>query len=177
MRWQASVLARKDAAIICHKLPKEVDVFVVERIHGEIDFGLRTGSTPFDRSAFAAALLIIPFVCMGLARHNLFDFAVQSVAAKRRIVFLDFQFFGLEFFVAGGRVARGAFAFLASLGAFDGDNFAGHKLILFPSRAFLQLPSLLLRSRPLRRCQLCLECRAGADAARLRVRAGPALLP
>src|SRR3954463_8786033 len=51
---------------------------------------------------------------------------MQRVAAQRRIVFFDLQLFGLQFLVAGGCVAGGRFAFLARLGAFNRNNFAGH---------------------------------------------------
>ena len=43
---------------------------------------------------------------IGLARHKLFNFFVQRVAAEGWVIFLNFQFFQLQFFVAGGGVAR-----------------------------------------------------------------------
>ena len=43
------------------------------------------------------------------------------------VAFFDFELFGLELFIASGGVAGGGFAFLARLGALDGDDFAGHR--------------------------------------------------
>src|SRR5450432_608273 len=66
-------------------------------------------------------------------RGILFDLLVQGVAAQKRIELFQFQLLRLQFFVARGRVARGRLAFLARLAAFDGDDFACHKLFfLFP---------------------------------------------
>ena len=47
------------------------------------------------------------------------------------IVFLFFHSLGLLFFVAGGHVAGDRLAFSLRLGAFDGDDFACHNLLLF----------------------------------------------
>src|ERR1017187_7036787 len=51
---------------------------------------------------------------------------MQRVAAQEPVVFFNFQLFRLQLFVPGGGVARRRFAFLARLGAFDGDDFAWH---------------------------------------------------
>src|SRR5262245_1184150 len=51
-------------------------------------------------------------------RGILLDLLMQCVALQGRIVFFDFELFGLKLFVAAGRVAGGRLAFLARLGAF-----------------------------------------------------------
>src|SRR5271154_481167 len=61
-------------------------------------------------------------------RGILFDLLVQRVAAQKRIELLKLQFLRLQLLVARGSVTRGRFAFLARLAAFDGDDFACHKL-------------------------------------------------
>src|SRR5947208_1105387 len=48
------------------------------------------------------------------------------MAAEGRVVFLDFQLLRFRFFVAGGGVTGRGFAYLARLGAFDGDDLSGH---------------------------------------------------
>src|SRR2546427_9043650 len=98
---------------------------------------------------------------------------MERVTAQKRIVLPDLQLFRLHLFVAGGGVARGGLALLPRLGAFNGDNFAGHNrslsqrlrrgdlkaghtagIIPFPWPAFLP-PLLPLRSRRPRRCRPC----------------------
>src|SRR5271155_2587512 len=64
-------------------------------------------------------------------RGILFNLLVQGVTAQKRIELLELQFLRLQFFVARGGVARRRLAFLARLAAFDGDDFACHKLFLF----------------------------------------------
>jgi hypothetical protein len=61
---------------------------------------------------------------------------VHGVAAEKRIIFFDFEFLGLKFFVARCRVAGRCFAFLARFRAFNRDNFSWHKLFFFFGRLF-----------------------------------------
>jgi len=56
---------------------------------------------------------------------------MQRVPAERGVKLLNLELLGLQFFVAGGGVARRGLAFLAGFAAFDGDDFSGHKLFFF----------------------------------------------
>src|SRR5690349_2922205 len=56
----------------------------------------------------------------------LFNFAVEGVAAKSRVILFQLQLFGFELLIAGGAIARRGFSLFARLGAFDGDDFARH---------------------------------------------------
>ncbi len=67
---------------------------------------------------------------MGFAWHKLLDFAMQRVAAEGWIVLPDLQFLRLQFLIARGRIAGGRFALFTRFRAFNGDNFAWHKLFL-----------------------------------------------
>src|SRR5271170_5022399 len=51
---------------------------------------------------------------------------MEGAAAQGGVVFFDLQLLGLQLFVASRCVARGRFALLARLGAFNGDDFSGH---------------------------------------------------
>src|SRR5581483_7248631 len=62
---------------------------------------------------------------------KLFDFLVHRMAAQGGVIFLQLQFFGLQFFVATGDIAGRRLALLARFGAFDCYSFTGHKLFLF----------------------------------------------
>src|ERR1700677_626605 len=73
---------------------------------------------------------------------------MERAAAEGGIVFFDFQFFGLEFFVARGGVARRGFAFLAGFGAFDGDDLAGHDIYSFSLAGFSSTSSSSSASTP-----------------------------
>ena len=59
---------------------------------------------------------------------GLLDFAMQCVTTQGWIEFLDLQLLGLQLLVAGGGVARRRFTLLTGFRAFDGDDFARHKL-------------------------------------------------
>lgn len=56
---------------------------------------------------------------------------MQGVAAQRRVVFSQLEFFGFELLIAGGGVARRGFAFFSRLGAFNRNDFPWHGLFLF----------------------------------------------
>jgi len=127
MSGHSSVFARKDAALVGHVLAEQIGVLEVQRVGSEINFGFRARST-----VFRGALAALVFIFMSFAGHNkLFNFAMNGVAAQRGVVFLHFEFFRLQLFVAAGAVAGGRFALLARLGAFNGDDFAGHKFYSF----------------------------------------------
>jgi hypothetical protein len=59
---------------------------------------------------------------------ELFYFAMNGVTAKGGIIFFDLELLGLELFITRGGITGRGFAFLSRLGAFNGDNFAGHSL-------------------------------------------------
>ena len=94
MRRQTGILARENAALVGHKLPEQVSVFEIESVDGKIDLGFRTGCTDFSKGRTAASATLLGFVGSGFSRHKLFDFAMQGVAAQRRIVFSQLEFFG-----------------------------------------------------------------------------------
>ena len=132
MRRQPRVFAWKNAPLVRHKLLEQGDVLVVQGIERKVDFRLWTGCADFDGASLAAGAASGRFFGMCFSWHGkLFDFAMHRTAAQGGVILFDLQFFGLELFVARGRVAGGRLAFLARLGAFDGDNLAGH-FIPFP---------------------------------------------
>ena len=141
MRGQAGVFARQYAAGVRHKLAEQIDVLIVQSIHREIDLRLGARRADFHRSALcSAALAPSSAVGIGLTWHKfLSDFAVQSVAAQEAIVLHQLDFFGLELFVACGKISRRRFAFFASFRAFEGNNFSRHKLFFFLRRLFFGL--------------------------------------
>ena len=53
---QPRVLARQDAALIGDELLEQVHILVIKRVHGEVNFGFRTGNPHFRRGPFAAAI-------------------------------------------------------------------------------------------------------------------------
>ena len=88
MGGHAGVFAGQDAALVGHVLAKQIGVFVIERVGGEINLGFGPG-----RAIFHGALAALFFVFMGLAGHKkLFDFAVNGVAPQRGVILLHFQF-------------------------------------------------------------------------------------
>lgn len=131
MGRQAGVFARKNTSLVRDELPEQIDVLEVKSVNGEIDFGLRTRCANF---AVAGAATFFGFIWTSFSGHRiLLDFAMERVPTQGRVVFFNLQLFGLQLFVACRRVARRGFAFLACFGAFDRDDFARHKFILFPS--------------------------------------------
>ena len=135
MRGHAGVFARQDAAQVGHILPEQRNVLEIERVLGEVNLRFRAWRAVFRRAA-AAALV---FVGIRLAWHKLFYFLVQSVPAEKRIELVKLQFLRLQFLVAGGRVAGRRLALLACFTAFNGDDFACHKLFLFFNDFFFRL--------------------------------------
>jgi hypothetical protein len=95
MRGQTGIFAGKDTALVGRELAEQRSVFEIQRVHGEIDLGLRTRRPLFGHRPFAATFAIAPlFMC--LARHKpLLDFLVQRVTAQERIVFFDLELFRL----------------------------------------------------------------------------------
>jgi hypothetical protein len=85
MRGQTGVLARQDSALVGHELPQQVDVFKIERICREIDFGFGPRRAHFHERS-AAPTTAVRLVRASFARHKLFDFAMERVAAQGRIV-------------------------------------------------------------------------------------------
>ena len=49
MRRQSGVFARKNAALVGHKLLEQRDVLVVQRVERKVDFRLRAGGADFER--------------------------------------------------------------------------------------------------------------------------------
>ena len=101
----ASSAAELNPAAVIYKLPEQIRIFVVNGVGGKINFRLRARRARFRGLAFAFLLAVE----IGFARHSfalkfLFDFAMHGVAAEKRIVFFDFQFFRLQFFIARCRV-------------------------------------------------------------------------
>src|SRR5258707_956742 len=74
---------------------------------------------------------------------------MHGMAAQSGVILLELQLLGLELFVARGGVARGRLSLFSRFGAFDRDNFPGHKFIPF---LWASLPALLPRIR-LRSCR------------------------
>ena len=64
----ADLIERKDAALIGDKLPQEIRIFEIERVHGKIDFRLGPGRA-FFRAATTTA--VVGFVGIGFAGHRL----------------------------------------------------------------------------------------------------------
>lgn len=121
---QTGVFAREDAAVVRHKLAKQVRVAEIECIDGEIDLRLR---------ALEARLVarIATLVFLVLAGHDvLLNFAVKSVATEEGVKLLLLDLFLLDLLVAGGLVTGHGLAFLFGFRAFDGDYFAGHEIML-----------------------------------------------
>jgi hypothetical protein len=58
MRRQPSVFARKNAALVRHKLPQQGGVFEIERIDRKVDLGFRARSPHFHRPAARALVLL-----------------------------------------------------------------------------------------------------------------------
>src|ERR1043166_1054351 len=126
MRGQAGVLARENAALIRDESLEQVRVLVIEGIRGKVNFRFRARRARF---AISGAATTFVFLRTSFARHSgLLDFLVQGMTAQRGIVFSNLELLRLELLVAGGGVARRRFAFLPRFGAFDGDDFPGHKL-------------------------------------------------
>src|SRR3989442_4695366 len=142
MRRQAGVFPRQDSAGVSDELSEQVDVLVVQRVHGEINFRLGPGRAGFHRpSPTRAATRLID---VGLAWHNLFDFAVHGVATKKGVVFFQLKFLRLQLLVARGEVARRRFALLPRFAALKGDEFSGHWLLLFLGGSFFSFLLLLV---------------------------------
>ena len=53
---------------------------------------------------------------------------MNGVAAKKGVVLLQFDAFGLEFLIARAQVAGRRLSFLSGFGAFQNDVFSGHIL-------------------------------------------------
>ena len=123
VRGQSRVLAGKNAPLVSHELPEEIRVLEIQRVDCEID--LRFGPLKPLLGLRAPAAPSFLFL-IGFTRHSLLDFLVDRVPPQKRIVLLDFKPLGLELLVLVGRVAGRRFAFLARLGAFEGNDFAWH---------------------------------------------------
>ena len=93
MGWQAGIFPRQDSACVGDELFEQVDVLKIQRVHGEINFRLGPGRARFHRPSPTRAAT--RFIDVGLARHNLFDFAVHGVAAKKGVVLFQLQFLRL----------------------------------------------------------------------------------
>jgi hypothetical protein len=101
MGRQACVFPGQYTTLVSHELPKQVGVFVIQRVHSKINFGLRSRRAFLHRGRFP---LIVP-VCMRLAWHKLFNFFVQRVPAEKWIVLLNFELLGFQLFISSGSVA------------------------------------------------------------------------
>src|SRR5262245_28351213 len=84
-------------------------------------------------------LRLLSFSRLVLRGIALLDFAVQRVAAEEGIELLLLHLLGLQLLVAGGLVSRRRLALLARFRAFDGYDFAGHKITPSPSPVSLPL--------------------------------------
>src|SRR3954469_19093135 len=134
---QGRIFARQNAALVSDELPQQIGVLVIESIHGEINLGLGPGRASFSIGATATVPAALVPIRTCFTRHNgLLDFPVHRATAQSRIILLYFEFFGFEFFVVRGGIARWRLAFLARFRAFDVYDFAGHKLFPYCSFSF-----------------------------------------
>src|SRR3989442_15563186 len=126
MGRKPGVFSGKNSALIGHKLFQQVDILEIERVNGEVDFGLRPRRADFGKGT-ATAAAFVGLVRASFARHSrLFGFAMERWASQSRVVLFDLEFLGLEFLVARSSITRRRFAFFARLCAFNGDDFPGH---------------------------------------------------
>ena len=96
MGWQAGVFPGQDSTLICHKLLEQINILVLQGIHGKINFRFGPLDAHFRYRAPASRISISSgFICVRFAWHKLFDFPVNSVSAQERIVLFQLQFFGL----------------------------------------------------------------------------------
>src|SRR5262245_38056091 len=65
MGWQPGVFARQDAALVGHELAEEGNVLELERIGGEINFGLGARGAPLDHRRAATRSISIWFIGTG----------------------------------------------------------------------------------------------------------------
>jgi hypothetical protein len=120
MGRQPGVFPGQDSPIFRHKLLEQGDVFVIDGIDGEVDFGFRTGN---PGSICATGFLLVG---IGFTRHGLLDFAVNGVPSESGIELFLFNLLRLQLFVARGLIARRRLALLSSFSAFNGNDFSGH---------------------------------------------------
>ena len=123
VRGQARVLAGKNAPLVGHELPEEIRILEIQSVDSEIDFRFGPLKPLLGLRAPAAPSFLF---LVGFTRHSLLDFLVDRVPPQKWIVLFDFKPLGLELLVLVGGVARRRFAFLARLGAFEGNDFAWH---------------------------------------------------
>src|SRR5437667_435336 len=145
MGGESGIFPGKNSALVGNKLPQQIRILEVERIHGEINFGFRPRSADFAQRRAATSAAFTWFFRASFSRHSaLFDFAMERVAAESRIIFFELKLFGLELFVARGGVARRRFTLLAGLRTLNGNDFPWHNWLrfLFP---LASLRALLLR--------------------------------
>ena len=110
MRRQSGIFAWQDSALVGDKLPQKINIFKIECISREVYFRLWSWGAHFDnRTPGAAGSAPVRFVRTSFAWHKewLFNFAVDGMAAKGRVILLQLELFGLELFVASGGVAGG----------------------------------------------------------------------
>jgi len=70
MRGQTGVFARQDSALVGHELPEQVDIFEIERVGREIDFGFGPRRAHFHERT-AASTAAVGLVRAGFARHKI----------------------------------------------------------------------------------------------------------
>ena len=85
VRRQAGVFAWQDSPLVGHELPQQVDIFEIERVCREIDFGFRPRRAHFHERT-AASTAAVGLVRASFARHKLFDFAMERVASQGWII-------------------------------------------------------------------------------------------
>jgi hypothetical protein len=127
MGWKPGIFAGKNATLVSHELPEQIDIFVIQGIRREINFRFWPRS-PHFRKRPAATTAFFRFVRSSFSRHKrLLDFPMQGMAAQGWIVLLDFQFLRLQLFVPRGGITGGRFAFFPRFRAFNGDYFPWHR--------------------------------------------------
>jgi len=106
VRRQVGIFARQNPPLLGDEVFKQGGVFVVQRLHREVNLGFWSWRSRFHARHALIAIGLFFDVCF--AWHNnkqLLDFPMHRMAAQKRIVLLKLQFFGLGFFVSSGDVA------------------------------------------------------------------------
>src|SRR5207244_6861470 len=122
MGRHAGDAAGKNLAALGHEFFQQIGVFVIDRFDRDVEPAWRHGE-------IGAAKCGSAFSGLGLHR-KLFGFAMKRVLTQKRIVFLFFEPVRrlLAFLVPLGHITRNRFAKRLRFGAFEGDNFLGHKV-------------------------------------------------
>ena len=130
MRWHASDPAWEDLSTLSYETPQNLRILVVDLLQSDVDPAPR--HDPVGPAEVRTAL-------SGFGLHKrLLGFAVESMTAEERIIFLLFQTARSlrTLFIAPGHVARSGFALRLGFGAFESDDFLSHKLFLGVGRSF-----------------------------------------